>query len=62
MEARVRALLADGDDADGCYQESIGYLARTRLRAQQARGHPLCGEWLRRQLVGQGVTQGPGQG
>jgi ATP/maltotriose-dependent transcriptional regulator MalT len=49
IEARVRALLSDGEAADSCYRESIGRLGRTRLRTQLARGHLLYGEWLRRQ-------------
>jgi DNA-binding CsgD family transcriptional regulator len=48
-EARIRALLSEGQDADGCYRESIARLGRTRLRAQLARGHLLYGEWLRRE-------------
>ena len=48
-EARIRALLSAGQDADGCYRESIARLGRTRLRAQLARGHLLYGEWLRRE-------------
>jgi DNA-binding CsgD family transcriptional regulator len=47
-EARVRALLTDGDEADGAFRESIGHLGRTRLRAELARSHLLYGEWLRR--------------
>ncbi|HEX6453173.1 MAG TPA: AAA family ATPase [Trebonia sp.] len=49
MEARVRALLSDGADAESRYRESIGHLARTRARAQLARSHLLYGEWLRRE-------------
>jgi len=49
IEARVRALLSDGADADRCYAESIEYLARTSVRAQLARSHLLYGEWLRRE-------------
>ena len=49
IEARVRALLSDGEAADGCYRESIERLGRTRVRAQLARSHLLYGEWLRRQ-------------
>jgi DNA-binding CsgD family transcriptional regulator len=49
IEARVRALLSDGQDADGCYRESIQRLGRTRIRAELARSHLLYGEWLRRQ-------------
>ena len=49
IEARVRALLSDGEAADSCYRESIERLSRTRLRAQLARAHLLYGEWLRRE-------------
>ena len=49
IEARVRALLSDGQAADSCYQESVERLGRTRLRAELARSHLLYGEWLRRQ-------------
>ena len=49
IEARVRALLSDGQAADGCYQESVERLGRTRVRAELARSHLLYGEWLRRQ-------------
>jgi DNA-binding CsgD family transcriptional regulator len=49
IEARVRALLSEGDDADRLYRESIGRLGRTNLRAELARSYLLYGEWLRRQ-------------
>jgi DNA-binding CsgD family transcriptional regulator len=49
IEARVRALLSDGESADGYYRESIERLGRTRVRSQLARAHLLYGEWLRRQ-------------
>jgi DNA-binding CsgD family transcriptional regulator len=49
IEARVRALLSDGQAADAFYQESIEQLGRTRIRAELARSHLLYGEWLRRQ-------------
>ena len=49
IEARLRALLSDGDDADELYAEAIRRLARTRIRVQLARTHLLYGEWLRRE-------------
>ena len=49
IEARIRALLGDGEAAESCYRESIERLGRTRVRAQLARAHLLYGEWLRRE-------------
>ena len=49
IEARLRALLSDGDDADALYAEAIRRLGRTRIRVQLARTHLLYGEWLRRE-------------
>ena len=49
IEARISALLSDGEAADGFYQESVERLGRTRVRAELARSHLLYGEWLRRQ-------------
>jgi ATP/maltotriose-dependent transcriptional regulator MalT len=49
IEARLRALLSDGDAADRCYRESIAHLRRTPARAELARAHLLYGEWLRRE-------------
>ena len=48
IEARVRALLEEGEAAELFYQESIDRLGRTRVRVELARGHLLYGEWLRR--------------
>jgi DNA-binding CsgD family transcriptional regulator len=49
IEARVRALLSDGERAERGYTASITHLGRTRARAQLARSHLLYGEWLRRE-------------
>ena len=47
--ARCRALLSDGQDAEGSYREAVGRLSRTGLRPELARAHLLYGEWLRRE-------------
>ena len=49
IEARVRALLSEGDVADGFYRESIERLGLTRVRVELARAHLVYGEWLRRE-------------
>jgi len=49
IEARIRALLSAGDDAERFYRESIERLSRTPLRAEVARTRLLYGEWLRRE-------------
>jgi DNA-binding CsgD family transcriptional regulator len=49
IEARVRALLSEGEGADGLYRQSIAQLTGTRARLELARSHLLYGEWLRRE-------------
>ncbi|MDX6667765.1 MAG: hypothetical protein QOK04_1145, partial [Solirubrobacteraceae bacterium] len=49
IEARVRALLSEGERADSLYRESIARLGGTRVRVELARAHLVYGEWLRRE-------------
>jgi DNA-binding CsgD family transcriptional regulator len=49
VEARVRALLSEGETADQLYRESIARLGRTRVRTELARSRLVYGEWLRRE-------------
>jgi DNA-binding CsgD family transcriptional regulator len=49
IEARVRALLSEGEIAERLYCESIVHLAGPRVRLELARTHLLYGEWLRRE-------------
>ena len=48
-EARSRALVSEGDVADGLYREAIDRLERCRGVPYLARTHLLYGEWLRRE-------------
>jgi DNA-binding CsgD family transcriptional regulator len=49
VEARVRALLSEGDVAESLYREAIERLGRTRVRVELGRTHLVYGEWLRRE-------------
>jgi DNA-binding CsgD family transcriptional regulator len=49
IEARIGALLTDGEAAEQLYRKSIAHLCRTPVRVEVARGHLLYGEWLRRE-------------
>ncbi|HWD06197.1 MAG TPA: LuxR C-terminal-related transcriptional regulator [Amycolatopsis sp.] len=49
IEARCRALLSSGDEADAAYREAVERLSRTRIRGECARARLLYGEWLRRE-------------
>jgi tetratricopeptide (TPR) repeat protein len=49
IEARSRALLSEGANADRLYREAIERLGRTRVRVALARAHLQYGEWLRRE-------------
>jgi DNA-binding CsgD family transcriptional regulator len=49
IQARARALVSDGEEAERSYREAIERLGRTHLRPDHARAHLLYGEWLRRQ-------------
>jgi DNA-binding CsgD family transcriptional regulator len=49
IEARVRALMSEGEVADTLYRRSIAHLSGTRAQLELARTHLLYGEWLRRE-------------
>jgi len=48
VEARSRALVSEGDDAERHHRDAISHLRRTRVRVDLARAHLVYGEWLRR--------------
>jgi DNA-binding CsgD family transcriptional regulator len=48
VDARCRALVADGARADDLYREAIDRLGRCRVAVELARARLLYGEWLRR--------------
>jgi ATP/maltotriose-dependent transcriptional regulator MalT len=49
IEARVRALLSEGEAAERLYRDSLVHLSGNRVRLDLARTHLLYGEWLRRE-------------
>ena len=49
LEARSRALVSEGQEAERCYTEAVERLGRTLLQPESARAHLLYGEWLRRE-------------
>jgi ATP/maltotriose-dependent transcriptional regulator MalT len=49
IEARSRALLTDGPDAEASYLEAIDQLSCSRVIVHHARAQLVYGEWLRRE-------------
>jgi DNA-binding CsgD family transcriptional regulator len=49
IEARSRALVSSGIEAEELYHDAIERLGRTKMRPELARAHLLYGEWLRRE-------------
>jgi DNA-binding CsgD family transcriptional regulator len=49
IEARSRALLTDGPEAEDLYREAINQLGRSRVVVHHARAQLIYGEWLRRE-------------
>ncbi|WP_342745703.1 LuxR C-terminal-related transcriptional regulator [Asanoa hainanensis] len=48
-EARARALLSQGPEADRLYRTAVEQLSECRMNAHLARAHLVYGEWLRRE-------------
>ena len=59
LEARSRAFLHDGDQAEHCYLDAVAHLEQTELRIELARCHLLYGEWLRREMRADGRARPP---
>ncbi len=49
IEARSRALISSGEDADALYRQAISRLDKSGLGVESARAQLLYGEWLRRE-------------
>jgi DNA-binding CsgD family transcriptional regulator len=49
VEARSRAMVASGEDAEQFYQDALDQFGRTQLRPELAHSHLVYGEWLRRE-------------
>jgi DNA-binding CsgD family transcriptional regulator/tetratricopeptide (TPR) repeat protein len=49
IQARSKALISDGEQAEELYAEAVSRLGRTRVVPHLARAHLLYGEWLRRE-------------
>jgi DNA-binding CsgD family transcriptional regulator len=49
IQARSRALLADGEEAEALHREALDWLASSRSALHLARAQLLYGEWLRRE-------------
>jgi DNA-binding CsgD family transcriptional regulator len=48
VEARMKALISDGDEAERLFRDSISHLGQTSVHFELARAHLCYGEWLRR--------------